>query len=522
MKIFAGVFSVQVGRPGRNAEEMIRLMTENEADVYLFPAYSLTGATCSNAVNFAGFAERTNEALDRLCEYTEETHKCLVTAVAGYENIIIRDGELIQKPAITMEGKRVMVAASGQEEGADVLLLPTAMDGYPCIQNDIIEFCAESSKQRKCVIAVANCGFGESSADHVYKGFAGVFHNGVILDFKSQDTPEPVFAQADSESVSGLIYTRPKRGLDRIPYYGNNDPDRYLDELFKMQVQALYMRLVGTGIRRLILGLSGGLDSTTALLVSEAAMKMAGLPVSDIITVTMPGFGTSGRTKSNALELMALLGTTAREVDIKESVLTHFAAIGHNPEDASVVYENAQARERTQVLLDMANQFSALVVGTGDLSEEAQGFCTFGGDNTAHYNPNATVPKTLLRAMISRIAATRGGDVGRILQDIVDTPISPELKPGQKTEDIIGPYELLDFYLFFFAKRHASYEDIKHYALAVFEEYDEDEIVHWLDSFFARYKASRFKRATVFEGANLIGFTLPYVPADVDFDFANL
>ena len=275
MKILAATFVVSVGRPFRNADAMMKVMDENEADVYLFPAYCLTGASCSDLAPYKCFADETNEALDKLCEYSEKTGKCFVTAVYGYDNIIVKGGDLIQKPTVKIGGKTVMVSESGTETNADVLLLPTAMDGYPCIQNDIIEFCADAANKRHCVVAVANCGFGESSADRVYKGFTGIFNSGVIVDFKSQERPETVIACADSDKKTGLIYSRPNRGTERIPYYGKNEPSRYLNELFLLQTQALYQRIVGSGLKKAVIGVSGGLDSTLALLVAENAFRMA-------------------------------------------------------------------------------------------------------------------------------------------------------------------------------------------------------------------------------------------------------
>lgn len=518
MKILAATFVVSVGRPFRNADAMMKVMDENEADVYLFPAYCLTGASCSDLAHYKCFADETNEALDKLCEYSEKTGKCFVTAVYGYDNIIVKGGDLIQKPTVKIGGKTVMVSESGTETNADVLLLPTAMDGYPCIQNDIIEFCADAANKRHCVVAVANCGFGESSADRVYKGFTGIFNSGVIVDFKSQERPETVIACADSDKKTGLIYSRPNRGTERIPYYGKNEPSRYLNELFLLQTQALYQRIDGSGLKKAVIGVSGGLDSTLALLVAENAFRMAGLPTENIIAITMPGFGTSARTHSNADSLMKLLGCTCREISIVGPTKAMFEALGHDEANRNVVYENAQARTRADILFNVGNAEGAFVVGTGDLSEAALGWCTFGGDDLAHYNPNASVPKTLVRELVKNIAATRGGDLGKVLTDIAETPISPELVEGQETEKSVGKYELIDFIMFFFAKRRAAYSDIKNLCLAVFEELDEDEIVSTLDRFYDRFKSNRFKRAAVFEGANLLGFSLPYFPADIDYE----
>ncbi|MDY3761306.1 MAG: NAD(+) synthase, partial [Eubacteriales bacterium] len=187
-------------------------------------------------------------------------------------------------------------------------------------------------------------------------------------------------------------------------------------------------------------------------------------------------------------------------------------------ENKNVVYENAQARIRADILFNVANAENAFVIGTGDLSEAALGWCTFGGDDLAHYNPNASVPKTLVRELVRHIASVRGGDLGKVLSDIAETPISPELVAGQETEKIVGKYELIDFIMFFFGKRHAGYSDIKNLCLAVFEELDEDEIVETLDRFYDRFKKTRFKRSSLSEGANLLGFSLPYFPDDIDYE----
>ncbi|MBQ7014772.1 MAG: NAD(+) synthase, partial [Clostridia bacterium] len=217
-----------------------------------------------------------------------------------------------------------------------------------------------------------------------------------------------------------------------------------------------------------------------------------------------------------AKKLMELLNVTALDINISNAVTAHLADIGADIGTHDVVYENAQARERAQVAFDIANKYNAIVLGTGDMSEAALGFCTFGGDTLGHYNVNATVPKTVMQQLVRQLSAENEGELGKVLLDIVETPISPELKEGQVTEDIVGPYVLHDFIMYYFAKLHLSKEEIRHYMLATFEEYVDDEIDKWLDVFFNRFKGSRFKRAAACEGANLIGFTLPYIPADAE------
>lgn len=514
MKIVTSVFVISLGYPKENVKKMIEIMDSNEGDIYLFPAYSLTGSSAGELYDFPEFKDQTESALDELCEYSEKTGKIIVTSVPYHENVIIKDGILLGKSNFKLGDKTVAVSENGSET-FDVLLLPTIMPGYPCIQNDIIEYCNKASGTKNCVVAVANGGFGESSADNVYKGFCGVFNKGITVSFASQNAPETIVSAAEDTKETGLIYTRKTVADYKIPYYGKNDKNRYLEDLFSLQTQALYMRLVNTGIKKAVINISGGLDSTMALLVAENTFRMLGLPVSDIIGLTLPCFATSQRTNGNAKKLMEQLGVTAREISIKQSVLQHFSDIGLDPENRTVAYENAQARERAQILFDVANMENALALGTGDLSEAALGFMTYAGDMLSHYNVNATVPKTLMRELVLNIAGKRGGDLAATLKDIVATPVSPELMENQKTEDILGPYILHDFIIYYFAKHKFPRSEIQKYMLATFDEYDDDTINAALDVFYSRYYKNQFKRSSASEGANLIGFTLPYMPADM-------
>ena len=206
MKLFSGVFPIRLGNPMANAETIINIINENnDADIYLFPAYCLEGATCGRLIDFKYFKEEIEEAIDKLCEYTEDNGKIIVTAVRGHDNVVIKDGDILKNTTFMCEGKKVSVSQS-VKEAFDLLLLPTAMPSYPCIQNDVIEFCAKASLDKKCSVLVANSGFGESSADNVFKGFAGIFKNGVIVDFKAQDAPELTYCLVDYTKETGLVY----------------------------------------------------------------------------------------------------------------------------------------------------------------------------------------------------------------------------------------------------------------------------------------------------------------------------
>jgi len=251
-----------------------------------------------------------------------------------------------------------------------------------------------------------------------------------------------------------------------------------------------------------VIGISGGLDSTLALLVAAKTMELLGLPMLNIIGITMPGFGTTGRTYNNALELISSIGASMREISIGDAVLGHFRDIGHDPEVRDVTYENAQARERTQILMDVANSEGAILVGTGDLSEAAMGWCTYNGDHMSMYGVNAGIPKTLVKYLVSYVSTQCDAHTSVVLKDILDTPVSPELLPPdengkivQKTEDKIGPYELHDFFLYHFVRAGASKEKILFLASKAFEgKYDRNTIDRWLTLFIKRFFASQFKR----------------------------
>ena len=272
-------------------------------------------------------------------------------------------------------------------------------------------------------------------------------------------------------------------------------------EISEIQIAGLARRMEHTGAKKIILGISGGLDSTLALLICVNTMKRLNRPVSDVIAITMPGFGTTGRTYENAVGLCKGLGTELREINIGKACLQHFDDIGHDPENRNVVYENTQARERTQILLDIANAENGLTIGTGDLSEAAMGWCTFNGDHIAMYSVNAGIPKTLIRPLIKWLDRNEPTELRNILQDIMETPVSPELLPAsggeikQKTEDIIGPYEIHDFFLYYFMTYGSSPEKLLFLAEKAFgNEYPPEKLKQYLRVFLRRFFSQQFKR----------------------------
>ena len=289
---------------------------------------------------------------------------------------------------------------------------------------------------------------------------------------------------------------------------GKEDRDRRCQEILTIQAMGLKKRLEHTGCSHIVVGISGGLDSTLALLVMVKAMDMLGLPREHITAVTMPCFGTTSRTYNNACQMTRTLGCTLREVNIREAVNIHFRDIGHDEQVRDVTYENCQARERTQVLMDIANQVNGMVIGTGDMSELALGWATYNGDHMSMYAVNCSVPKTLVRHLVRYYADTCGDErLAVVLLDVLDTPVSPELLPpkdgeiAQKTEDLVGPYELHDFFLYYMLR--FGFSPLKIYRIARLSfagVYEDGFILKWLKTFYWRFFAQQFKRSCIPDG----------------------
>ena len=420
------------------------------------------------------------------------------------------------------------------------------------------------SSQNLCGYVYASCGYGESSTDTVLTGKAFIAEVGKLLVemprfvyeermiISDIDISRIDYDRMSSNSFNASVADHTERGLlteipfrlrseeashdidrtiDQNPFYPDNGTrDERAEETFDIQVSALVQRLRHMGAEHAVLGISGGLDSTLALLVTVGAFDFLGLDRKGIIGVTMPGLGTSSHTKGNALRLMELLGITQRTIDIKDACLRHFEAIGHDPAVQDVVYENAQARERTQILMDLANAYNAPVIGTGDLSELALGWCTYNGDHMSMYAVNAGLPKTGVQLVVAYLGRSErfGHELREALRSIVETPISPELKPvdasgaiQQKTEDVVGPYELHDFFLYNFLG--FGYEPSKIYYLACLafkDKYDEESIYRWLRTFYYRFFTQQYKRTCMPDGPKVSRVSLSprgdwRVPSDV-------
>ena len=380
----------------------------------------------------------------------------------------------------------------------------------------------------------ANAGEGESNTDLVFGGHNIIAENGTILKESSRYVNEIIYSEIDLQRITGerrknttfqpldeetlvrvpftveetktfLTRTFPKK-----PFVPSDEQTRAqrCEEILTIQAMGLKKRLAHTNARTAVVGISGGLDSTLALLVTARAFDMLGRDKKDIIAVTMPCFGTTDRTYQNACEMSKKVGATLIEVPIADAVNVHFRDIGHDPEDHSVTYENCQARERTQVLMDIANKTWGMVIGTGDLSELALGWATYNGDHMSMYGVNASVPKTLVRHLVKYAADdTKDEALKNVLYDVLDTPVSPELLPpkdgdiAQKTEDLVGPYELHDFFLYFMLR--FGYEPSKIFRIACMTfdgEYDKETIFKWLETFCRRFFSQQFKRSCLPDG----------------------
>ncbi|WP_066715618.1 NAD(+) synthase [Clostridium sp. Marseille-P299] len=427
--------------------------------------------------------------------------------------------------------------------GATLIVNLSASDettGKDIYRRDLVR---NQSARLICGYMYASAGEGESTTDLVFSGHNIIAENGTMLVESERFKNEMVTTEIDffklvnerrrmttflmNNTGYEVIYfsypsmkcgvdnkklpiTNLTRFVDKSPFVPSirEDRNKRCSEILNLQAMGLKKRLMHTGFKQVVIGISGGLDSTLALLVASKAFSMLNLDKKGIIAVTMPCFGTTDRTYQNAVTLIEEIGATFKEVRINEAVLLHFKNIGHDENVHDLTFENAQARERTQVLMDIAGQNNAIVVGTGDMSELALGWATYNGDHMSMYGVNASVPKTLVRYLVSYFAdELENQKLKEVLYDVLDTPVSPELLPpkegeiSQKTEDIVGPYELHDFFLYYVMR--FGFMPSKIYRLAVYAfhgEYDEETILKWLKTFYRRFFTQQFKRSCLPDG----------------------
>lgn len=479
--------------------------------------------------NFAPFTEADSGTIE-LCNQTVDFDSNIIfaTGSATFGIQIGSDSRQVLSPAVEIAAAK-----------ADMVLHMTAEEEYMGSYNALKNRVVGLSERLCCGYILCSAGVGESTTDCVYTGSAIAAELGQTISesprFASGATV--TYADIDSEAIEAA---RIRRGINStinsytlsLPQYASSgdiartiepmpfipkDIDSGCNEVLNLQAAGLAQRLRHTNCKRVVLGISGGLDSTLALIAVVRTFDLLGLDRKGIVGVTMPGFGTTGRTYNNALTLMQELGITLREVSIRAACEQHFKDIDLDPTERGAAYENSQARERTQILMDIANAIGGLVVGTGDLSESALGWATYNGDHMSMYNVNCSVPKTLVRKVTEWAAKTETNEkVRAALLDIVDTPVSPELLPAdksgniaQKTEDLVGPYELHDFFIYHFVLNGFTPDKIFAMAKIAFAgRFDNETIKKWLTVFLRRFFSQQFKRSAVPDGPKVTAVSL--------------
>ena len=418
--------------------------------------------------------------------------------------------------------------------GATVICNPSASVETTTKESYRRSLVSNQSARLLAAYIYADAGEGESTQDVVYSGHHLICENGSVLAEAKRFTNEIIYADIDVQklaaerrkmtSFSGgqtddyfeqefsleVKENKITRTFPKAPFVPDNqdERDKRCDEILSLQSMGLKKRLEHTNCKHAVVGISGGLDSTLAVLVTARAFDLLDIPRENLICVTMPCFGTTDRTYQNAVSLIKELGATLKEVRIEKAVRQHFADIGHDENNHDVTYENSQARERTQILMDMANQYNGMVIGTGDMSELALGWATYNGDHMSMYAVNCSVPKTLVRYLVLYYAETTDNKkLSEVLMDVLDTPVSPELLPpvdgviSQKTEDLVGPYELHDFFLYYMLRFGFPKSKLYRMAKLTFDGvYDDETIKKWLDKFYWRFFSQQFKRSCLPDG----------------------
>lgn len=550
----------------KNAQNIIKLTklaAKQGAQIIMTPELSLTGATCGDLFLKPFLIDNALKALNTILKETKKLNIVLIVGLPlQIQGQIINTSAILQKgkilgivpaedceiryfaPAckikqnkISLLGQKVPLGTNltfktfgttfairtgldlnkpipPMPKNAKIIFNPSANYEYLGKQTKLKNLLSEYSAKQNCAYIYASSAFGESSAEAVYSANILIYNRGSLLKEAPRLTTQSKIITCEINNISR---TKPAKILDKQdvqhPFSPANKQE--LLEVLDLQALALARRLEQTRINKVILGISGGLDSTLALLAAVHTFKLLNLPLKNIFAYTLPGLGTTSKTKNNAEILCKELGVNFEEIDIKPAVLQHFKDIRHNKNTIDTAYENAQARERTQILFDISNKIGALVLGTGDMSEFALGWATYGGDHLSMYGLNAGIPKTLIQEVVAEYAKTAPAKVSKVLKDILATPISPELKPAnkgkitQKTEDLVGPYILHDFFLYHFLVNNFGPKEIYKTAITAFKgNFKKAEIKHWLEVFFRRFFNQQFKRSCSPEGPKILTVSL--------------
>ncbi|MBR4039852.1 MAG: NAD(+) synthase [Clostridia bacterium] len=595
VRVMAASPRVHLGNPKKNAEEISALLDiadQNGVCVCVFPELSLSGSTCGDLFFQDTLLGSTLEALKILIGRPTKTafvvgaplaigaklYNCAIV-ISGGQAVVIPDQACpkdrsrwfcadvpslcsVQIPGIAPENVRIardpVIDFGRFTLGVEIgeRFLAPAAPGSAMITANLCA-CAElagshtlrthtlSAHSARCLSSLiyAGAGFGESTTDMVFSGYAGIYECGECLSENARFARESSYAIADID-VQRLAFKRRAhyafasspceggtlslaacapsccgkllRPLSALPFLpAKEDQEAYLLDALRIQANSLIRRMEHIRTRRLVVGVSGGLDSTLALLSAAYAYDLAGWDKQGIVGITMPGFGTGTRTKGNADNLMELIGCTTLTIPIGAAVTQHFDDIGQSMDVHDVCYENSQARERTQIIMDYANKIGALALGTGDLSELTLGWCTYNGDHMSMYNLNGSIPKTLMRSMVACAAGILGERIVPVVQDILDTPVSPELIPGengeivQKTEETLGAYELHDFFLWHMMDAGAGPKKLYAMACQTFAPvHAPEEILRALRIFVRRFFTQQFKRSAMPDGPQVTPVSL--------------
>ena len=571
---------VSVADTDTNAKNIIKLAkiaVKKGAKIIITPELSITGATCGDLFLKPLLINNALKALHTILRETKKLNAVLIVGLPiqartklinasavlfkgkilgiiptencetryftpaqyiGLSEILILDQKVPLYPFIFKVFNTTFAVKTGLDLNeymplipkVDIVFNPSSNCEYLCKQEKLENLISIYSAVQNCTYVYVSSGFGESSAEAVYSANILVYNKGLLankaprLTMQEQIVNYKIGTKTQSQTINKNITVDKKH-----PFSPSNKQE--LLEVLDLQALALARRLEQTKINKVILGISGGLDSTLALLAAVHTFKKLNLPLKNIFAYTLPGLGTTAKTKNNAELLCKALGVSFEEIDIKPAVLQHFKDIKHNKNIIDTAYENAQARERTQILFDISNKIGALVLGTGDMSEFALGWATYGGDHLSMYGINAGIPKTLIQEIVAEYAKTATSKVSKVLKDILATPISPELKPAkkgkitQKTEDLVGPYILHDFFLYHFLVDNLGPKEIYKLALSAFKnDFKKAEIKHWLEVFFKRFFSQQFKRSCCPEGPKILQVSLSprtdlRLPSDIN---ANL
>ncbi len=585
IKIAVSAPEIKLCNPSYNVGlciEAAREANASGADVIVFPELTLSGATAGDLFWQTVLIENCEKALAAYLEATREleimsflglpiavdeniynTVACisegeiLGITVAGTlsrhfipapEKTLVRDicsrrvelgRNLIYTDADTHANIFVKVGDDSvySKDGVNLILNPIAMAEYVGLSKARREYAREVSAALGVAFVVAGAGIGESGTDGIYAAPRLVCQGGEVIAETALFDSSILYTEVDLKAAKKCeaYLKEPESELTRLPFIpsGEKELSEACELAIEIQARSLALRIKRAYAKCTVIGVSGGLDSTLAVLVAARATDILGLSRESVIAITMPCFGTTERTKSNALALAEELGCSVRTIDIKAAVNQHFEDISHDKDNYDVVYENAQARERTQILMDVANAEGGFVIGTGDLSELALGFATYNGDHMSMYCVNGSVPKTFMRAIIKNEAALakQNGEsrLSEVLLDVINTPVSPELLPvengqnNQHTESIVGPYELHDFFLYYTVKYGYPPSKVLTMADSVFKEYSRDEIKKYLDVFVRRFFSQQFKRSCLPDGPRVTEISLSprgawQMPSDVASD----